>query len=100
MISQAEVLSDEKRRARLTWRAKRGLLENDIVLTRYFERYGATMTEQDVYALDLLMDLPDDELFALIMNRKSLSEVDEQEHMITAADMDNVNRVLDILKQV
>ena len=32
-------VEDSVRRARLLWRAKRGLLENDIVMTRFFDAY-------------------------------------------------------------
>ncbi|MGU7785392.1 succinate dehydrogenase assembly factor 2, partial [Burkholderia sp. PU8-34] len=31
--------SDPHRRARLRWRARRGLLENDLIFDRFFSRY-------------------------------------------------------------
>ena len=51
---------------RITWRCRRGLLENDIVLSRYLAARGATMTEDEVAMLDRLLDLPDSELWDLI----------------------------------
>ena len=38
-------VSDEVRRARLRWRAKRGLLENDIFMTRFFDAYDPCLTD-------------------------------------------------------
>lgn len=61
--------SDPARRRRLRWRARRGLLENDLILTRFFDRYESTMSDDDVEALDRLLDLSDNELMALIMGQ-------------------------------
>ena len=58
-------VEDSVRRARLLWRAKRGLLENDIVMTRFFDAYP-NLSDEQVYGLDLLLDLSDDELFCVI----------------------------------
>ncbi|GHA67588.1 succinate dehydrogenase assembly factor 2 [Formosimonas limnophila] len=100
MSVNTEIISDEKRRVRLRWRAKRGLLENDIIMTRFFEQHEARLTDDEVYGLDLLLDLPDDELFALLMNRKALAEVDPSEHTMTSDDMRLAEHVLDFLKSV
>ncbi|MEZ5660232.1 MAG: succinate dehydrogenase assembly factor 2 [Burkholderiaceae bacterium] len=62
--------SDPARRRRLRWRARRGLLENDLVLTRFFERYEASLSDDDVDALTRLFDLPDNDLLNLIMGRQ------------------------------
>ena len=64
--------ADPRRRARLRWRARRGLLENDLVLQRFFERHEQTLTDQDVAGLDALLDLPDNELLDLILRRAEL----------------------------
>lgn len=61
--------SDPARRARLRWRARRGLLENDIVLTRFLDRYEDTLSDEDVGALSLLLDQSDNELMDLILAR-------------------------------
>ncbi len=100
MSVNTEIISDEKRRVRLRWRAKRGLLENDIIMTRFFEQHEARLTDDEVYGLDLLLDLPDDELFALLMNRKALAEVDPSEHTMTSDDMRLAEHVLDLLKKI
>lgn len=93
-------VSDEVRRARLRWRAKRGLLENDIFMTRFFDAYETRLTDDEVYGLDMLLDLPDDELFGLIMQRKELSDVDPSEHLMDEKDLQKAAKVLDLLRSV
>ncbi len=92
-------VEDSVRRARLLWRAKRGLLENDIVMTRFFDAYP-NLSDEQVYGLDLLLDLSDDELFALIMGRKELKDVDPAEHMMDESDMRQANDILTLLRAV
>ena len=62
--------SDPVKRARLRWRARRGLLENDLILTRFLDANEALMTDEEVDAFSRLMDLSDNELMDLIMARK------------------------------
>jgi antitoxin CptB len=64
-------MSDLERR-RLTWRLRRGMLENDIFLTQFMEKFGDSLSEADLLALDLLMDLPDDHLFKILIGEKPL----------------------------
>lgn len=54
---------------RVRWRARRGLLENDIVLTRYLDGNEDRMTQEQVLALDQLLELSDPELLDLILQR-------------------------------
>ena len=61
---------DADRRRRLRWRARRGLLGNDLVLQRFFAAHEATLGEDDVAGLDVLLDLPDNELLELILGRR------------------------------
>jgi antitoxin CptB len=62
--------SDPARRARLRWRARRGLLENDLIVTRFLDRHELTLTDEEVDAFSRLMDLPDNELLDLLLARK------------------------------
>jgi antitoxin CptB len=64
-----ERTSDEARRRRLRWRARRGLLENDLVLTRFLDAREAGLADADVAGLDRLLDLTDNELLDLILGR-------------------------------
>jgi antitoxin CptB len=60
----------ELERRRLRWRARRGLLENDILLNRFLERSGETLGPVEVEALGALLELPDNELLDLLLTRK------------------------------
>jgi len=57
---------DALRLNRIRWRCRRGMLENDLVLTRLLDRDGASLTEDDVAKLDDLLDLSDNALWDLI----------------------------------
>ena len=61
--------ADETRRRRLRWRARRGLLENDLIFERFFDRYEESLSDDDVYALTAyvlyLNDIVAEEGFAL-----------------------------------
>lgn len=61
--------ADPHQRARLKWRARRGLLENDLMLTRFFQTHEFSMTDEDVAALDLLLALTDNDLLDLFLGR-------------------------------
>ena len=54
---------------RITWRCRRGMLENDLVLARFLEARGASLTEDEVTMLDRLLDLTDNDLWDLIAGR-------------------------------
>ena len=60
---------DARRLARIRWRCRRGLLENDLILTRFLDAKGATLTEEQVAMLDTLLALTDNELWDLIAAR-------------------------------
>jgi len=60
---------DPTRLNRLRWRCRRGMLENDLILTRFLDARGAAMTEADVAALDRLLDLTDNDLWDLLSGR-------------------------------
>jgi len=60
---------DEKGRARLRWRARRGLLENDLIITRYLDACETSLTDRDVAVLTVLFELGDNELLDLLLAR-------------------------------
>ena len=61
--------SDPANRARLRWRSRRGLLENDIILTRFLDAQEESLSDDDVDALTRLLDLADNPLMDLILAR-------------------------------
>jgi len=54
---------------RIVWRCRRGMLENDLVLTRFLAAKGQTLTDDEIAMLDRLLDLPDNDLWDLIAGR-------------------------------
>ncbi|MBP8140263.1 MAG: succinate dehydrogenase assembly factor 2, partial [Burkholderiales bacterium] len=60
---------DERRLARLRWRCRRGMLENDIVLERFLASRGSAITDEELAMLDRLLDLTDGDLWDLIAGR-------------------------------
>lgn len=59
----------ELERARLRWRGRRGLLENDLIITRYLDAYEESLSDGDVAVLAKLFDLGDNELLDLLLAR-------------------------------
>ncbi|MDH3461611.1 MAG: succinate dehydrogenase assembly factor 2 [Burkholderiaceae bacterium] len=55
---------------RLRWQCRRGMLENDLFIERFFLRNGATVTECQARGLQALMNLPDNDLLDLLLARK------------------------------
>jgi len=63
-----------ERMARIRWRCRRGMLENDLILARYLDTNAASMSEAEVAMLDRLLDLPDNELWDLIAGRATTDD--------------------------
>ena len=62
----------ELERARLRWRARRGLLENDLILTRFLDQYETRLTDVDVSALSILFEMGDNDLLDVLLARAEL----------------------------
>ncbi len=62
---------DDRALSKLRWRCRRGLLENDLLLDRYFSRAQA-VTESEAEGLALLMDLADNDLLDIFLGRQKL----------------------------
>jgi len=56
--------------SRLRWRCRRGMLENDLILTRFLDARGEALTDGELAALDRLLDLSDNELWELLSGRQ------------------------------
>ena len=73
--------ADPVKRARLRWRGRRGLLENDLILTRFLDRYETEMTDEEVDAFSMLMELPDNDLMNLLLARNEPEGEVDQPHV-------------------
>ncbi|MCY7315158.1 MAG: succinate dehydrogenase assembly factor 2 [Rubrivivax sp.] len=67
----------ERELSKLRWRCRRGLLENDLFVERFFRRHEATLTTQQAAGLTALMDLGDNDLLDLLLGRKELQHLAE-----------------------
>ena len=56
--------------SRLRWRCRRGLLENDLFVERFFQRYAQGLTVRHANGLQALMDLADNDLLDLLLRRR------------------------------
>jgi antitoxin CptB len=65
---------DDRSLARLRWRCRRGMLENDLILARFLAARGAAMTPGEVAALDRLLDLADHDLWDLVSGRAEAAD--------------------------
>jgi antitoxin CptB len=65
---------DARRLSKLKWRCRRGLLENDLLIERFFRRHETSLTEAQARALETLMDLPDNDLLDLLLQRTQPGE--------------------------
>jgi antitoxin CptB len=61
---------DERSLSKLKWRCRRGLLENDLFIERFFERFESALTVRQAMGLNVLMDLSDNDLLDLLLVRK------------------------------
>ena len=83
-----QTLVDARALSKLKWRCRRGLLENDLFIERFFARHEASLTQEQAQGLLLLMDLPDNDLLDLLLARK------EPEAELACAEVVQVLRML------
>jgi len=60
---------DARALSKLRWRCRRGLLENDLLIERFFAR-PEPITEADARGLYALMELADNELLDIFLGRE------------------------------
>ena len=86
-------LIDERELSKLKWRCRRGLLENDLFIERFFKRFESRLTLRQSAALSALMDLGDNDLLDLHLSRKSLLQINPE------LDRADIVEVLSMLKE-
>ena len=79
----------ERSLSKLRWRCRRGLLENDLFIERFFTRHESRMTVGQARGMYVLMDLSDNDLMDLLLRRKDLQP---------EIGTDEVREVLDLLR--
>jgi len=68
-----EALDDSMQR-RLAWRCRRGMLELDIVLQKFVTEQFFSLTNEELIELDQLLDLPDNDFWALLSHPNQVDE--------------------------
>ena len=61
--------AEDRERARLRWRCRRGMKELDLVLLRYLERDFPQAAPEERAAFARILDLQDPELFGYLVGR-------------------------------
>ena len=92
-MTNPDELIDPRALSKLKWRCRRGLLENDIFIERFFNRFESTLNVKQAQGLGVLMELSDNDLLDLHLARKTLAQVD--------ADLvrEDVSEVLSMLRE-
>ncbi|MCP2040931.1 succinate dehydrogenase flavin-adding protein (antitoxin of CptAB toxin-antitoxin module) [Neisseria sp. HSC-16F19] len=62
---------DDTARRRLRYLTRRGLLELDILLTRFVETEFDSLTDSELAVLAEILDLPDQEFLALVNGKEA-----------------------------
>ena len=76
VVDSGAALLDERALSKLRWRCRRGLLENDLFIDRFFDRFDQALNVRQANALGELMDLSDNDLLDLFLARRSLAQVE------------------------
>ncbi|MFA5610801.1 MAG: succinate dehydrogenase assembly factor 2, partial [Alcaligenes sp.] len=71
--------------------ARRGLLENDLMITRFLDQYENELTDQDVSALTRLFEMDDTVLLDVLLARS------EPEGQYATPD---IQRLVDIMRKL
>ena len=78
-------LLGERALSKLKWRCRRGLLENDLLIEKFFLRHEATLTVSQAEGLNDLMDLSDNDLLDLLLKRREPDDLAEASAQVSAS---------------
>ena len=56
-MQAADILLDERALSKLHWRSRHGLLENDLLIEKFFAKYDSTLTVRQVNGMNDLLEL-------------------------------------------
>lgn len=93
----AEELLGERELSKLRWRCRRGLLENDLLIEKFFHRHEATLTVSQAKGMGDLMDLSDNDLLDLLLQRKEPRDLLDADSKASASTFEAL-QVLNLLR--
>jgi succinate dehydrogenase flavin-adding protein (antitoxin of CptAB toxin-antitoxin module) len=64
---------------RIRWRCRRGMLELDLLLAAFLDRHLESLEVRSLAAFRKLLEMPDPELFDLVMGRGQAESAEERE---------------------
>jgi antitoxin CptB len=89
----ADSLLDERALSKLKWRCRRGLLENDLLIEKFFAQHEKTLTVRQAKGMNDLMELSDNDLLDLLLKRKESQALVDQ----SARDFASTPEAVDVL---
>ncbi len=93
-MNTIDELIGERALSKLKWRCRRGLLENDLLIEKFFARHDRTLTVRQAKGMNDLMELSDNDLLDLLLKRKEpleLLEAASQAHACTPEALEVLN---------
>ena len=65
-----ETISKDDILKRIRWRSRRGVLENDLILTKFLDNYEKELTFDELNSYSELLELNDNDLMDLLLGKK------------------------------
>jgi antitoxin CptB len=90
-------LLGERELSKLRWRCRRGLLENDLLIEKFFHQHEATLNVSQAKGLNDLMNLSDNDLLDLLLQRKEPADLVEADSKASASTFEAL-LVLNLLR--
>jgi antitoxin CptB len=96
-MNPTDELLGERALSKLKWRCRRGLLENDLLIEKFFRRHEATLTVSQAEGLNDLMDLSDNDLLDLLLKRREPEHLAEASAQVSASTY-QARQVLNLIR--
>ncbi len=93
VVNDPSELIGPRELSRLRWNCRRGLLENDLFIERFFNRFEPELSVRQARALSDLMQLSDNDLLDLHLARTKIGVV------CSELDRADIHEVLSMLRQ-
>ena len=90
-------LLDARGMSKLRWRCRRGLLENDLLIEKFFHRYESTLNVRQAKGMNDLMELSDNDLLDLLLRRKEPEQLLDVSALASASTAEAIE-VLSMLR--
>ena len=90
-------LIDERAMSKLKWRCRRGLLENDLLIEKFFFHHQATLSFRQAKGLNDLMELSDNDLLDLLLRRVEPDKLADMDARVCASSQEAIE-VLHLLR--